>query len=112
MMNGPARGVRTSPADHFTVAPVVEGQAMPHEPTSARPSRQFREANSNWRGGRSLASNGYILIRVGKGHPQADVRGYAYEHRLVAARKLGRWLRPGEQVHHKNGIKTDNDPEN
>ena len=38
---------------------------------------QYREKNSNWRGGRSLASNGYILLRVGIKHPLADVRGYA-----------------------------------
>jgi hypothetical protein len=34
--------------------------------------------NPNWRGGRSLASNGYVLIRVGVGPHLADVRGYAY----------------------------------
>jgi hypothetical protein len=68
--------------------------------------------NPNWRGGRSLASNGYVLVRVGVGHHLADVRGYAYEHRLVAEQKIGRRLRPGEQVHHVNRDKTDNRPEN
>lgn len=62
--------------------------------------------------GRSLASNGYVLIRVGKAHPLADVRGYAYEHRLVASKTIGRWLLPTEQVHHRNEIKTDNAPGN
>ena len=65
-----------------------------------------------WNGGRTVASNGYVLVRVGKGHHLADVRGYAYEHRLVAEQKLGRRLRNGEQPHHINGIKTDNSPEN
>lgn len=68
--------------------------------------------NPNWRGGRSITSHGYVLIRVGKHHHLADVRGYAYEHRLVAEQKLGRWLRPGELVHHQNDDKTDNRPEN
>jgi hypothetical protein len=62
--------------------------------------------------GRVVASNGYVLIRVGKDHHLADVRGYAYEHRLVAERMLGRPLKPGEQVHHRNEVKHDNRPEN
>jgi hypothetical protein len=68
--------------------------------------------NHQWKGGRSVASNGYVLIRVGKEHHLADVRGYAYEHRLVAEATLGRRLRPGEIPHHVNGVKTDNRPEN
>lgn len=68
--------------------------------------------NGAWKGGRTVASNGYVLIRVGSDHHLADVRGYAYEHRVVAEEKLGRRLEPGEQVHHINGDKTDNRPEN
>jgi len=68
--------------------------------------------NGMWKGGRSVASNGYVLIRVGIDHHLADVRGYAYEHRLVAEEKLGRRLRAGEQVHHVNENKSDNRPEN
>lgn len=70
------------------------------------------EKNGIWKGGRSVASNGYILIRVGTDHHLADVRGYAYEHRLIAEQKMGRKLVEGEQVHHINGDKTDNRPEN
>ncbi len=62
--------------------------------------------------GRSVASTGYVLIRVGVGHPLADVRGYAYEHRLVASVKLGRWVTRGEIVHHADGCKTNNAPDN
>lgn len=68
--------------------------------------------NPFWKGGRSIASNGYVLIRVGKDHPLADVRGYAYEHRIVAAEKLGRSLRPKEQIHHIDGNRRNNAPEN
>jgi hypothetical protein len=35
-----------------------------------------------------------------------------YQHRVIAARYLGRRLQPGEEVHHINGRKTDNDASN
>lgn len=70
------------------------------------------EQNNMWKGGRSIASNGYVLIRVGLSHPLSDSRGYAYEHRLVASEKIGRLITPSEQIHHINGDKTDNRPEN
>jgi hypothetical protein len=66
---------------------------------------------TNWKGGRVVASNGYILLRL-PGHHLADVRGYVYEHRLVAEQKLGRRLLPDEIPHHINGVKTDNRLEN
>lgn len=73
---------------------------------------RFGPKNNNWKGGRVIASNGYVLVRVSPDHHLADIRGYAYEHRLVAEQKVGRMLKPGEQIHHINGIKTDNRPEN
>lgn len=73
---------------------------------------QVGAKNGQWKGGRSVASNGYVLIRVGVGHHLADVRGYAYEHRLVAELMLDRRLRPGEAVHHKDENKRNNDPSN
>ena len=81
---------------------------------STRPRRGSKHGplNINWKGGRTVASNGYVLIKVPTEHHLADVRGYAYEHRLVAEDKIGRRLERGEQVHHINGIKTDNRPEN
>ena len=68
--------------------------------------------NGMWKGGRSIASNGYVLIRVGPLHHLADVRGYAYEHRINAEEKLGRKLFPKEQVHHIDGNKTNNSKDN
>lgn len=80
--------------------------------TSARRVAQLRENNHQWKGGRTVASNGYVLIKVGFGHHLADVRGYAYEHRVVAERTIGRRLLPTELVHHRDGNKQNNAPDN
>lgn len=68
--------------------------------------------NPNWKGGRVVDPRGYVLIRVGKDHPLADVRGYAYEHRLVAAASNGGVLPPKVIVHHGDDVKGNNAPEN
>lgn len=63
-------------------------------------------------GNRYLGCNGYWYIKA-RWHPASkDCRGYILEHRLIAERLLGRRLRAKESIHHCNGIKTDNRPEN
>ena len=62
-------------------------------------------------GGKTVDKNGYVLRRAA-GHPFANSNGYVREHRLVMEQKLGRYLEPEEVVHHRNGIKADNDPQN
>lgn len=69
------------------------------------------QKNPNYKGGRHICSNGYVEIVV-IGHPATNVRGYVYEHRVVAEKKLGRYLRSDEVVHHIDGNKTNNAPEN
>lgn len=68
--------------------------------------------NPKWSEGKLLSSHGYVKIRVGKTHPLADSKGYAYEHSIVWA-AAGRTL-PGqsELLHHRNENKTDNRLEN
>lgn len=70
------------------------------------------EDNHMWKGGRTVTEHGYVLLRVGTDHHLADVRGYAYEHRVVGETVLGRRLTADEVVHHRNHNRQDNRPEN
>ena len=67
--------------------------------------------NPAWTGGRYVDHKGYVLV-WSRNHPNAQKKGYVREHVLVMAKLLGRPLRPGEMVHHKNGQPGDNRPQN
>ena len=92
MTRSTGRGRGNNPASHGS-APRASGQ-------------------HRWRPGGSVASNGYVKIRVGKNHPLADPNGYAYEHVVVWCAAGNPRPPRGCVIHHRNEDKTDNRIEN
>lgn len=73
-----------------------------------RPGRPGKRAIGTTR----VNGQGYIDIYVGRDHPMANTTGECAEHRLVMSEHLGRPLLPTENVHHVNGVRSDNRLEN
>lgn len=68
------------------------------------------EKSPHWKGGR-IITRGYIKLHKAN-HPNAHTDGYVFEHIYIMSKLLGRPLEKKETVHHKNGIRNDNDPSN
>lgn len=67
--------------------------------------------SGKWNGGKRIRHDGYIQI-LSPEHPHCSKDGYVMEHRLVMEQILGRYLSEEEIVHHINGVRDDNRPEN
>ena len=67
--------------------------------------------NPRWKGGIKITHDGYVKIR-NMDYPGAKFPNMTAEHIIVMARSLNRPMWPGETVHHKNGVRSDNRLEN
>lgn len=110
-------GIKTCKACHKDF-PVYRGFAVSYCSRECRGNslaeRQTGHKNAMWKGGEIVtnhAGGGYIK-ELCPGHPNADAGGYVLQHRLVMEQAIGRPLKPTERVHHKNGDRQDNRPEN
>jgi hypothetical protein len=62
--------------------------------------------------GRYVTQQGYAMLTGKYDHPNARANGHVSEHAFTMSGMLGRALLPGENVHHKNGVRDDNRPGN
>lgn len=100
------------------VAPVNDASKgwVKGEPLKYLKGHGFRGGKSgpdapNWKGGKQKCSQGYVMLWTPAGRQ--------YEHIIVAEKALGRPLKnfgrgnpKSEVVHHINGVKNDNRPQN
>ena len=54
---------------------------------------------------------GYVNVKA-KGHHRADKNGYVKEHILIAEKKYGIKITKDKDVHHIDGNKSNNNPDN
>jgi hypothetical protein len=86
------------------------GKRGPENPHYGKPGPAGWES-ATWIMGRILSS-GYKKIWKRTSRPDADAKGYIFEHRLIAEAVLSRRLGPKERVCRVNRDRLDNRPEN
>ena len=89
----------------------AKGYCSKHYQRYAKPNDPAFSLRTPNYGGGTISYKGYRIVSK-PGHPNASKHGKLPEHRLVMSEMLGRPLLKNEVVHHKNGIRLDNRPEN
>jgi len=72
---------------------------------------KFGKLSRGWKGGRRKNSNGYILL-YNPNYYSADVNGYIREHIYKIEQFLKTKLNKGEEVHHIDGNRSNNELSN
>lgn len=105
------RGRKLSAETREKIGASQRGEKRPPEWGRKISAALTRSNNPAWTGGR-IERERRVLVLVGRGQPMTDRDGYAYEHRVVMSRVLGRDLERDEHVHHIDCNPSNNRPEN
>ncbi len=103
------RGRRTCSSEGCALPVRSHGLCGRHDEERRR--RALGKRKNRPYGSGSITEQGYRLIYK-PGHPNATRAGLILEHRWVMSTMLGRPLRKNEEVHHRNGDRQDNGPDN
>lgn len=114
------RNIRGFCVDHLRQACVpcsTEGCGNPKTPRSStcrscRNTLQGGPGHHFYTAGRWTDDSGYVHLSGLRDWPCNGNRTSCQEHVLIMTQILGRCLQSGENVHHKNGVRHDNRPEN
>ena len=90
----------------------IYGKKLSPEVAEQKRNKLKRGSESKlWGGDKKVGPGGYVMQYM-HNSPDSGYKGFQFEHRLVAENMIGRKLESGEVVHHINGNKLDNRPEN
>lgn len=110
-VNHPMSGKQHSEASKQRMSNAHSGKQLSEKTKRAISKALSGNRSYRWNGGVCVANNRKLVLK--KDHPYAHRKlGYVFNSRLVMEKRLGRFLRPEEVVHHINGNSLDDRPEN